>query len=251
MDYKTQLLKGKAAIITGSSRGIGKAIALAFADNGADIIIHGTNEELLQNLKTQVLERGSKCEYVVGSIDKYDTAKKLVETCMNKFNKIDILVNNAGINSRISFTDLSLEDWDKMLQINLTSCFYTCKCVIPIMIEQNGGCIINMSSSAGKKVHPNASISYGVSKAGINSLTQKLSYDFAPNSIRVNAISPGPIETDMSKQWTPEYREEVLNKIPLRRLGSGEDVANTAVFLASDMAGFITGEIINVNGGKL
>ena len=107
-----------------------------------------------------------------------------------------------------------------------------------------------MSSTAGKTAHPNASLSYGVSKAGINSLTQKLAYDLAPHGIRVNAVCPGPVETDMSRQWTEAYREQVLADIPLRRLGRGEDVANTVVFLASEMSAFIVGESINVNGGK-
>ena len=149
------------------------------------------------------------------------------------------------------------ENWKKAgrlsdlpLRTNLTSAFYTCKCVVPHMLEQKSGCIINMSSSAGKTAHPNASICYGVSKAGINSLTQKLAYDLAPSGIRVNAVCPGPIETDMSQQWTPEYREKVYSAIPLRRLGTGEDVANVAVFLASEMSAFIVGESINVNGGK-
>ena len=118
------------------------------------------------------------------------------------------------------------------------------------MLRQRSGCIINLSSSAGKTAHPNAALPYGVSKAGINSLTQKLAWDLAPFGIRVNAICPGPIETDMTRQWAPEYREEVLKSIPVRRLGSGADVANAAVFLASDMSTFIVGESINVNGGK-
>ena len=177
-------------------------------------------------------------------------SRRLAETCLSAYGRIDTLVNNAGINSRYRFEDLPLEEWDRMLRTNLTSAFYTCKCVVPHMLEQKSGCIINMSSSAGKTAHPNASICYGVSKAGINSLTQKLAYDLAPSGIRVNAVCPGPIETDMSQQWTPEYREKVYSAIPLRRLGTGEDVANVAVFLASEMSAFIVGESINVNGGK-
>ncbi|BAL00649.1 3-oxoacyl-[acyl-carrier-protein] reductase [Oscillibacter valericigenes Sjm18-20] len=246
----SQLLKGKTAIITGSSRGIGRAIAQTFAENGADLVIHGTRKSALEELQYQILKSGVRCEYIAGDIGDYTTAQRLTEICLQTYGKIDILVNNAGINSRYSFTDLPLEEWDNMLRINLTGVFYACKCVVPSMLERKSGCIINMSSSAGKTAHPNASICYGVSKAGINSLTQKLAYDLAPSGIRVNAVCPGPIETDMSLQWTPEYREKALSAIPLRRLGKGLDVANVALFLASDLSDFIVGESINVNGGK-
>ena len=245
-----ELLKGYAAIITGSSRGIGRAIALAFAENGADLVIHGTKESALQELQSQIRDMGVRCEYVAGDIGQYETAQRLADTCMAAYGKIDVLVNNAGINSRKTFAELTPEDWDNMLRVNLTSAFYTCKTVVPHMLERKKGAIINMSSSAGKTAHPNAAVCYGVSKAGINSLTQKLAYDLAPHGIRVNAVCPGPIETDMSLQWTEEYREKVFSSIPLRRLGTGADVANVAVFLASEMAAFVVGESINVNGGK-
>lgn len=245
-----ELLKGYAAIITGSSRGIGRAIALAFAENGADLVIHGTKESALQELQSQIRDMGVRCEYVAGDIGQYETAQRLADTCAAAYGKIDVLVNNAGINSRKTFAELTPEDWDNMLRVNLTSAFYTCKAVVPHMLERKKGAIINMSSSAGKTAHPNAAVCYGVSKAGINSLTQKLAYDLAPHGIRVNAVCPGPIETDMSLQWTEEYREKVFSSIPLRRLGTGADVANVAVFLASEMAAFVVGESINVNGGK-
>lgn len=245
-----ELLKGYAAIITGSSRGIGRAIALAFAENGADLVIHGTKEGALQELQSQIRDMGVRCEYVAGDIGQYETAQRLANACMAAYGKIDVLVNNAGINSRKAFAELTPEDWDNMLRVNLTSAFYTCKTVVPHMLERKKGAIINMSSSAGKTAHPNAAVCYGVSKAGINSLTQKLAYDLAPHGIRVNAVCPGPIETDMSLQWTEEYREKVFSSIPLRRLGTGADVANVAVFLASEMAAFVVGESINVNGGK-
>ena len=245
-----RLLEGNAAIVTGSSRGIGREIALAFARHGANVVIHGTHEEPLQKLRQEILDLGGECVCVAGDIGEYATAQQLADQCLKAFGKIDTLVNNAGINSRYSFLELPLEEWERMLRINLTSAFYTCRCVVPHMLERGSGCIINMSSSAGKTPHPTSSISYGVSKAGINSLTQKLAYDLAPHGIRVNALCPGPIETDMSKQWTPEYREKVFSAIPLHRLGKGEDVANAAVFLASEMSAFIVGESININGGK-
>lgn len=242
------LLKGKAAIVTGSSRGIGRDIALAFAENGADVVIHGTREQ--PDLRDRIRVTGVRCECAAGDIGDYSTAERLTAACLDAFGRIDVLVNNAGVNSRTPFADLSLEEWERVLRTNLTGAFCTCKCVVPHMLRQRSGCIINLSSSAGKTAHPNAALPYGVSKAGINSLTQKLAWDLAPFGIRVNAICPGPIETDMTRQWAPEYREEVLKSIPVRRLGCGADVANAAVFLASDMSTFIVGESINVNGGK-
>ena len=246
----SELLEGRAAIVTGSSRGIGRAIALTFARNGADLVIHGTRMSALEPLCEEIRGLGRGCECVVGDIGEYATAEKLARTCLDAFGKIDVLVNNAGINSRYSFLDLPLEEWDNMIRVNLTGAFYACRCVVPHMLERQSGCIINMSSSAGKTPHATASISYGVSKAGINSLTQKLAYDLAPHGIRVNAVCPGPIETDMSQQWDAEYREKIYGTIPLRRLGTGDDVANTALFLASDLSAFVVGESINVNGGK-
>lgn len=240
-----KLLEGKFAIITGSSRGIGKAIAEAFALHGAGLVIHGTNESQLAPLAEEL-----GCAYVAGDISELSTSERLAQKCIDAFGKIDILVNNAGINSRTKFLELSPEEWDKILRVNLTGAFYACKCVLPHMLKQKSGVIINMSSRAGKTAHPNSSACYGASKAGIDALTRKLAYDFGPEGIRVNSISPGPIETDMSLQWPEDYRKNILADIPLRKLGKSEDIAYLAVFLASDMSGFITGESININGGK-
>lgn len=242
-----KLLEGKSAIITGSSRGIGLAVAKAFAENGAGLVVHGTSGKSLIAVKNVISEN---CEYISGDIGEPETSRRLAESCIKAFGKIDILVNNAGINTRTKFLELDYGEWEKVLHVNLTGAFYACKIVLPHMLERKTGCIINMSSSAGKTAHPNASVCYGVSKAGIDALTRKLAYDFAPFGIRVNSICPGPIETDMSSQWNEDYRKNVLAGIPLRRLGKPEDVANLAVFLASDMSGFITGESININGGK-
>ena len=245
-----KLLEGKSAIITGSSRGIGKAIAMAFALHGAGLVIHGTNEESLASLRDE-LSVHTSCEYIAGDIGEFSTSERLADMCMNTFGKIDILVNNAGINTRTKFLDLSVHEWNEVIRVNLTGTFYACKSVVPFMLKnQNGGVIINMSSRAGKTAHGNASLCYGASKGGIDSLTRNLANELAPSGIRVNSICPGPVETDMSLQWTPEYREKVLSGIPLRRLGKADDIANLAVFLASDMAGFITGESININGGN-
>ena len=240
-----KLLEGKSAIITGSSRGIGRSIAKAFSSHGANLVIHGTSEKPLISLAEEL-----GCEYVAGDIGEIETSKRLAEKCISKFGKIDILVSNAGINTRTKFLDLEPEEWDKVIRTNLTGTFYACKAIIPFMLERHSGSIINMSSRAGKTSHGNASLCYGASKGGIEAMTRNLAGEFAPSGIRVNSICPGPIETDMSLQWAPEYRQKVLEGIPLRRLGKPEDIANLAVFLASDLSGFITGESININGGN-
>ena len=243
-------LEGKAAIVTGATRGIGRQIAITLAEEGADVVINGNNEEGLLKVKAAVEETGRSCEIVVGDVSDPATAEALAATCLEAFGKIDVLVNNAGVNSRLPFLELTFEEWSRMMDINLNGAFHTCKAVLPHMVEQGSGSIVNVSSAASKTAHANASASYGVSKAGLNSLTQKLAYEMAPHGIRVNGVCPGPIETDMSTQWTEEYRAKVTGAIPLRRLGACEDVARPVAFLASDEAAFITGETININGGK-
>ena len=239
-----RLLEGKTAIITGSSRGIGRAIARAFAENGAGLVIHGTSEESLRPLAEEL-----GCKFVAGDIGELSTSQRLTEECIRSFGKVDVLVNNAGINTRTKFLDLTPEEWDKVLRVNLTGAFYACKCVLPYMLAQKSGVIINMSSRAGKTAHPTSSACYGASKAALDALTRKLAYDFGVEGIRVNAICPGPVETDMSLQWTADYRAKILDNIPLRKLGRAEDIADLAVYLASDSSAFITGESININGG--
>ena len=239
-----RLLEGKAAIITGSSRGIGRAIAEAFAENGAGLVIHGTSEESLRPLAEEL-----GCSFVAGDIGELSTSERLAEECIRLFGRVDVLVNNAGINTRTKFLDLTPEEWDKVLRVNLTGAFYACKCVLPHMLAQKSGVIVNMSSRAGKTAHPTSSACYGASKAALDALTRKLAYDFGAEGIRVNAICPGPVETDMSLQWTADYRAKILDNIPLRKLGRAEDIADLAVFLASDSSAFITGESININGG--
>ena len=247
---KMDMLKGKTAIVTGSSKGIGREIALALAENGADLVINGNNQEQLEHVKAQIEALGSRCRVVRGDISDSNTAARLAAACMEAFGKIDILVNNAGVNSRIPFLELTEEEWRRMMGINLDGVFYCCKAVLPHMVHQQSGTIINISSTASKTAHANASICYGASKAAVNSMTQKLAYEMGPHHIRVNGICPGPIETDMSLQWTEEYRKNVVKKIPLGLLGTTKNVADVAVFLAYDMAGFINGETINVNGGS-
>ncbi len=244
------LLEKQSAIVTGASRGIGRAIALKLAGHGADLVINGNQMEALNSLEKEIRALNRGCVIVPGDVSDYKIADQMAEACKNAYGKVNILVNNAGINSRYPFMELPAEEWSRMIDVNLNGVFYMCKAVIPYMVEQSEGSIINISSTAGKTAHANASISYGASKAAVNSVTQKLAYEMGQHQIRVNGICPGPVLTEMSAQWTEEYRKKVVEKIPLGRIGTTDNIADVAVFLASPMAAFITGETINVNGGS-
>ncbi|OOM78881.1 SDR family NAD(P)-dependent oxidoreductase [Clostridium sp. BL-8] len=243
------LLEGKIAIVTGASRGIGREIALTLAKNGASLVITGNTESLLKEVALEIEKLNQKCIIHIGDISDSNTAKETALKAVDAFGKIDILVNNAGINTRIPTLELNPEDWQKVINTNLNGTFYSCSAALPYMIEQKSGKIINVSSTTAKTPHRNASPSYGASKAGVNYLTQHLALEMAKHNICVNAVCPGPIETDMSKQWTEEYRKQVFAKIPLGRIGTAQDVAEAVLFLASDKSNFITGESININGG--
>lgn len=243
-------LKEKSAIVSGASKGIGRTIALKLAKNGANLLVNGNNKERLEQLKKEIQDMGQRCEIVCGDVSCQEVAESMAASCIRAYGKIDILVNNAGINSRYPFFDLPVEEWKRMLDVNLNGVFYLCKEVLPHMAVKRQGSVINISSTAGKTAHANASISYGASKAAVNSMTQTLALEMGKYDIRVNGVCPGPIQTDMSSQWPDAYRNKVVEKIPLGRLGTTDQVADVVVFLASDMAEFITGETINVNGGS-
>jgi len=242
-------LQSQIAIVTGATRGIGKSIALTLAKNGASLVINGNREELLNELALEIEKLGRKCVVQVGDISNPGIAMKITQTAIDHFGRIDILVNNAGINMRTPTLEMSLDDWQKVMDVNLNGTLHCCRAVLPLMIGQKYGKIVNVSSSTSKTPHRNASPSYGASKAGVNYLTQHLALEMAKHNIYVNAVCPGPIETDMSTQWTAEYRQQVLSRIPLGKLGVPQNVADAVLFLASSMSDFITGETININGG--
>lgn len=244
------LLANKTAVVTGATRGIGKKIALTLAEEGSDLVINGTKEYLLKEVKRDIENFGRECIVVSGDISDRKTSKLIVEEAISNFSKIDILVNNAGIIKRDSTEEMDLSDWDKVMNINLNGTLYMILEVLPYMKDQKLGKIINIASSAAKKPHPNASPSYGASKSAVVYLTRHFAAEMAKYGIYVNALCPGPIETDMSKDWDLEYRKKVIQKIPLGKLGKARDVAQGALFLASSMSNFITGEAININGGS-
>lgn len=245
------MLKGRIAVITGASRGIGRAIALRFAENGASLVLNGRNEERLKKSVEDAVAYGVSAEGFIGDIANPHTALGLAERAVERFGGVDILVYSAGIVTRTPVEELAPEEWHSVMNVNLSGFFYMCKAVLPFMRRRKRGKIISLSSQMAKMPHPNASPSYEVSKAGIQALTRHLAYHYAKYNIQVNSIAPGSIDTDMPKTLTPEAREKLKDSIPLLRLGEPEEVADCALFLASSMADYITGETVNVNGGSL
>jgi len=243
-------LKNRIAIVTGSSRGIGRAIALAFAKEGAHLVLNGrmTSLERLKELAREISTYGRDALMVRGNVGQARTARRLAEKTLKRFGRIDILVNNAGISPMGSVEQIEEKDWDDVLRVNLKSAFLCSKAVLPYMKKQKSGVILNISSGSGKSGGVGAH--YAASKGGLNTLTKSLAFEGGPHGIRANAISPGPIETEMADDlFTPERKSFLESVIPLGRLGKPEEIADAAVFLCSDEAGFITGEILELDGG--
>jgi 3-oxoacyl-[acyl-carrier protein] reductase len=244
-------LKGRVAIVTGGARGIGKAIALGFLREGAKVAIIDFDKERLEILKKEIQKTKGETIAISCDISKSSDVKEMVSQVQKSFGRIDILVNNAGIIRRGTIETVTEEDWDRVIEVNLKGTFNCCKAVAGIMIQQGYGKIVNVSSIAGKMGDITSAPGYGPSKAGVDALTKTLARQLAPYRINVNAVSPHAIETEMSAQWSEERRKEIIASIPLGHLGKPEDVANAVLFLASDEASFITGEILDVNGGAL
>ena len=243
-------LKGKTAIVTGASRGIGRGIALALASEGVNLVLNARNASSLEETCVEAKKYGISFRCVIGDMADPATAHKLAAETIQYFGRIDILVNNAGIQNRKRTDELTIGDWDRMIAINESGVFYMCKAVLPFMTIAKSGSIINITSTASKTPHPNAAVCYGASKAAVTYLTKHLATEFGPEGVRVNAVQCGPIRSDMTDQWTDEYRASVMKKIPLGRLGTPEDVASAVLFLASDEASWITGCSLNCSGGK-
>lgn len=244
-------LKDKAAIVTGAGRGIGLGIALAFAREGARVALCELDASLLESALAEVEALGGQGLAFPMDVTRREQIDCVVRQVSNRWGAIDILVNNAGIYQVLPVEEITEEQWDRVLAVNLKGAFLFCQAVIPHMKGQGAGRIVSMASSAGKTGGTLAGAHYSVSKAGIICLTKQLARELGPHGITVNAVAPGRIDTPMIRIASEEENEAFRLRTPLGRLGTPEDVANAVVFLASEEAGFITGEILDVNGGLL
>jgi 3-oxoacyl-[acyl-carrier protein] reductase len=242
-------LKSRVAIITGAARGIGKAIALTFIREGAKVALVDVDKGVLEGAKNEIEKKRGEVIAIPCDITKSVEVNAMVNQVQKTFGRIDILVNNAGIIRRGTIETVTEEDWDRVIEVNLKGTFNCCKAVVELMKQQGYGKIVNVSSIAGKMGDITSAPGYGPSKAGMDALTKTLARQLAKYGINANAVSPHAIETEMSAQWSEERRKEIIASIPLGRLGKPEDVAEAVLFLVSDQASFITGEILDVNGG--
>lgn len=241
----------KVAFITGATRGIGKQIAITLSENGYDICLNyrKKNDELL-NTKKEIENNGVKCFTTQGDVSNYEDCQRMVEEIIKEHGQIDVLVNNAGITKDSLILRMSKEDFNSVIDVNLTGTFNVTKNVIPYMMKARSGRIINISSVVG--ISGNAGqINYAASKAGVIGFTKSLAKEVASRNILVNAVAPGFIQTQMTDVLKDSVKEEIAKNIPLKKLGTAEDVAKVVKFLASEDSSYITGQVINVDGGML
>lgn len=239
------------AFITGTTRGIGREIAITLAKNGFNIALnYRTQNEELENLKKEIESENVKCFAVQGDVSSFESAEEMVNKIIEKFGKIDVLVNNAGITKDMLLMRMKKEDFESVIDVNLVGTFNVTKNVIPFMMKQRSGRIINISSVVG--ISGNAGqTNYSASKAGIIGFTKSLAKEVGSRNILVNAVAPGFIETQMTDVLKDEVKEEIAKQIPLKRMGTTQDVANVVKFLASEESSYITGQVIQVDGGML
>lgn len=244
-----KLLEGKVAFITGASRGIGKAIAIAFAEQGASIAFTDMRrDEIMEATEREIQAIGVKTVGYASDASSFDDSERTADEIAKEFGRIDILVNNAGITRDNLLMRMTEADWDLVIKVNLKSVFNLTKAVQKYMLKQRSGSIINMSSVVG--VNGNAGQSnYSASKAGLIGFTKSVAQELGSRNIRCNAIAPGYIETEMTAKLSEEVRKEWAAQIPLRRGGKPEDVAQACVFFASDLSGYVTGQVLSVCGG--
>ncbi|MFH1459308.1 MAG: 3-oxoacyl-[acyl-carrier-protein] reductase [Candidatus Omnitrophota bacterium] len=243
-------LEGKVAVITGGAQGIGKQIAITLAKEGANCVICDVNEEELQKAATEIQTQGVKCLPVVLNVTNLSQCEQMVNKIIDKFKKIDILINNAGITRDGLFIRMREEDWDSVIAVNLKGTFNCTKATVKVMLKQRAGSIVNVASIIGLMGNMGQA-NYAASKAGIIGLTKSVAKEVASRNINVNAIAPGFIETKMTQVLSEDVKTAMLKQIPLNRFGNSEDVAKLVLFLVSDDASYITGQVIQIDGGML
>lgn len=246
-----KLLEGKVALVTGAARGIGKAVALKFAAEGADVAFTDlVIDENGQKTKSEIEAFGVRVLAIASNAANFEECHNVVDTIVKEFGRLDILVNNAGITKDGLMLRMSEAQWDAVINVNLKSAFNFIHAVSPVMMRQKSGSIINMSSVVG--VHGNAGqCNYSASKAGMIGLAKSIGQELGPRGIRANAVAPGFIITDMTAKLPDEIKADWMKKIPLRRGGTPEDIANVCTFLASDMSSYVNGQVISICGGMM
>ena len=250
MPVKCRNLTDKVAIVTGASRGIGEAIAKQLSSCGAKIILIARNSDQLVAVKETIISNGGIAESIAGDVSNLNSISEIVTNTIDKWGQIDILVNNAGIVRDNIIIRMNEDDWDRVMNINLKGCFNGIKSVARPMIKNKACRIINITSVVGQIGNAGQS-NYAASKAGIMGLTKSMAKELGSRNITVNAVAPGYITTDMTNELNDEVKEQLKSSIPLGRLGTPDDVANLVCFLASDEAGYITGQTFNVDGGMV
>lgn len=248
------MLKEKKILVTGGTRGIGRSIAQTFAKNGAHVMILGTNEEKAQetvaDLKQLAVDPEQKFEYKLVNLSQHQQVIEVLESIEKSWGALDVVVNNAGITRDNLLMRMSEKDWNEVLDVNLKSIFSVCHQVIKSMLKARRGKIINISSVIGLTGNP-GQVNYSASKFGVVGFTRSLAIEVAKRGICVNCIAPGFIATDMTADLTEAQKEEILRKIPMQKLGTAHDIAQAALFLASSMSDYVTGQVITVDGGML
>jgi 3-oxoacyl-[acyl-carrier protein] reductase len=242
---------GKVALVTGAARGIGQAIALALAQEGANVVVADVDLDRAQKVAQEIEGLGRKAVAVLADVSDRKAVQRLVSEAVSQLGRVNILVNNAGIIRRGTFLEHDPQEWERVLNVNLGGTFNCSREVVPLMIKQGEGKIINVSSVVGRMGDIASAPSYGTSKGAIDTFTKSLARELAPYGINVNAVAPHAIETEMSQEWSEEKRRQIVEAIPMKRLGQPEEAAAAVVFLASDDANFITGHVLDVNGGYL
>ena len=242
-------LKNKAAIITGAGSGLGEAIARRFAVEGASLLICDRNAQAVETLSNELSAFAPSAQPFEADVSDSAAVREMTESCLKAFGKIDILINNAGISPKKGYLEYTEKDWDAVIDVNLKGEYLCARAVSEHMIERRYGRIVNLSSSAWRSGGFAGGIPYTSAKAGVIGLTRALAKTLGPYGVTVNAIAPGPTTTPLTDGWLPARQKEIVKQIPLGRVGKPLDVANAALFLASDEAEYITGICLDVNGG--
>lgn len=242
------MLEGKVAVITGGTRGIGLEVVKVFKENKAEVILFGSKEETVKKAVAELSEEGINVEGYYPDLSNYEEIEKTISKIIKKYKKIDILVNNAGISANKKIEETTVEEFQKIMMVNVNAVFNMSKAVVPYMKNNNGGIILNTSSMVSIYGQPTG-VGYPASKFAVNGITKSLARELAPFNIRVNAVAPGITKTDMVASLPREQIEPLIRTIPLGRIGEPRDIANAFLFLASNMASYITGNILSVDGG--